>query len=169
MVSLLSLTLFTWSYIQSFAGPYYRNMIKTEKIVEQTNATFSESYDVYFQGQEILYLDAGVAAFYVDAPSYSRYFFNLPLQRWQPGKAWECEKEQYNLLMDYSGKYILYSDWMNLEKYPELQNKVTTEYHKVEGEGLVSFGAPWDPFNLADSEKTGKQINIFLFERNDST
>ncbi len=167
ITSVLSMMLFTWGYVQSFAGPYYRNMVRTEKIVTQTNDAFVNSYISQINGQKILYLDAGLAAFYVDQPSYSRYFFNLPLQRWTNGDAWECQKAQYDLIMNYSGKHILYHDWMDLSKYPEIKNKIETEYRLVENTGLVSYGAPWNPFNLLDSRQTGTQISIRLYTRNE--
>ena len=48
-----------------------------------------------FGDEPVLFLDAGATPFYVDAPSYSRYFFNLPMQRWQPGLDWEIQKSEF--------------------------------------------------------------------------
>jgi len=56
---------------------------------------------------------------------------------------------------------------MDLSKYPEIKNKIETEYRLVENTGLVSYGAPWNPFNLLDSRQTGTQISIRLYTRNE--
>ena len=101
-----------------------------------------------FGDEPVLFMDSGMAPFYVDAPSYSRYFFDLPLQRWSEGKDWEIQKEEYDHLMDYQGKYIVYDGWIRLDKYPRLKEKIDTEYIVLENSGLWFHAPDWDVFKL---------------------
>lgn len=109
-----------------------------------------------------LVADAVVGAFYMGAPSYSRYFFNLPMQRFKVGDTWVCQQEQYALLMQYTGKYIVYSDWFGIEKYPQLQQKLETEYERIDGKDLLLYTPSWDVFSLTDVQaiKPGAYILI---------
>lgn len=101
-----------------------------------------------FCEKPVLFLDGGAAPFYIDAQSYSKYFFNLPLQRWQEGKKWEIQEQEYELVMNYTGKYILYSNWIGIEKYPELKQKIDNEYEKIPYSGLFVYSPEWNVFVL---------------------
>jgi membrane protein len=141
----LMVCLFFWMNYASVIAPYYRNIRAIEKQTVRMNQTiFPEDMGA----EPVLFLDAGYTAFYTDAPSYSRYFFNLPLQRSQKEDRWECQEEQYELLMKYSGKYVVYSDWLGLNKYPELKAKLENEYTPLENGELYGYSPSWDVFTL---------------------
>ncbi len=156
---LLTVTLFFWMNYSSFVAPYYRNICAAER---QATTVNSEAVPQDIGDDKVLYLDAGVGAFYMGAPSYSRYFFNLPMQRFKAGDTWVCQQEQYALLMQYTGKYIVYSDWFGIEKYPQLQQKLETEYERIDGKDLLLYTPSWDVFSLTDVQamKPGAYILI---------
>ncbi len=141
----LSVSVFLWMNYSSMISPKYRNLVAlTKRSVEICDNVFPED----FGDEPVLFMDSGMAPFYVDAPSYSRYFFDLPLQRWSEGKDWEIQKEEYDHLMDYQGKYIVYDGWIRLDKYPRLKEKIDTEYIVLENSGLWFHAPDWDVFKL---------------------
>lgn len=142
----LSVSVFLWMNYSSVMSPKYRNlMVLRKKSVELCSNIFPED----FGDEPVLYMDAGVAPFYVDAPSYSRYFFNLPLQRWSEGKKWKVQKDEYNSCMNYKGKYIVYDSWFKLDKYPQLKEKIEAEYVILENSGLWFYSPDWNVFSLS--------------------
>lgn len=149
---ILSVCLFLWMNYSSVISPKYRNMKELDKYsMEICEDVFPKD----FCEKPVLFLDGGAAPFYIDVPSYSRYFFNLPLQRWQEGKEWEIQEQEYNLVMNYTGKYILYSNWIGIEKYPELKQKIDNEYEKIPYSGLFVYSPEWNVFIL--NEPSGIQ------------
>ena len=140
-----SVCLFLWMNYYSVISPKYRNMKELDKYsMEICEDVFPED----FCEKPVLFLDGGAAPFYIDAQSYSKYFFNLPLQRWQEGKKWEIQEQEYELVMNYTGKYILYSNWIGIEKYPELKQKIDNEYEKIPYSGLFVYSPEWNVFVL---------------------
>lgn len=158
---LFTACMFFWMNYCSFIAPYFRNIKAAENMSATMNRT---AFPNDIGDEEVLYLDAGTAAFYIDAPSYSRYFFNLPMQRWKSGKDWEAQKEEYEKLMNYSGKYIIYSGWFNLDKYPDLKKKIDTEYEKLPYE-LYLYGPSWNVFDLKTLDKTVTSYGNYILVR----
>ena len=64
--------------------------------------------------------------------------------------------------MQYTGKYIVYSDWFGIEKYPQLQQKLETEYERIDGKDLLLYTPSWDVFSLTDVQamKPGAYILV---------
>ena len=114
----------------------------------QSEEACKELFPEDFGDEPVLFLDGGTVPFYVDAPSYSRYFFCLPLQRWKEGADWELQKQKYERLMLYEGKYIVYSNWFGLAKYPDLLEKIETEYERIPDSGIWTFSPDWSFFKL---------------------
>jgi hypothetical protein len=98
----------------------------------------------------VLYLDAGVAPYYLRANSSGRYICPLPLQRDSPD--WNLAanyafQRTYAEAMAYNGTYIIwdgsvgYSDWIH-STYPNRQpliSKLETEYDVVWTKGWVIY------------------------------
>lgn len=148
LACVLTVCLFFWMNYSSVIAPYHRNIVAIEKAAADINRA---ALPADFGEERVLYLDSGLIAFYADAPSYSRYFFNLPMQRYQNGDDWDCQKSEHELLLGYTGKYIVYSDWFHLEKYPDLKEKLENEYVKLENSNLLAYSPAWDLFSLAET------------------
>lgn len=161
----LSICLFFWMNYSSVISPKYSNMRELDKYsMEICKNVFPKDFDE----TPVLFLDAGATLFYVDAPSYSRYFFNLPLQRWQEGKKWEIQEKEYELVMNYTGKYILYSNWIGIEKYPELKQKIENEYEKIPFSGVFVYSPEWNVFvldELPDIKEIQDSNDVYIMVR----
>lgn len=161
----MTISCFFWVDFLSALAPYYRNV----RTLDWYSYALTESAlpkDIC--EQEILFLEAGNAAFYIDAPSYSRYFFNLPLQRWKSGEQWEWKDDEYEKIIEYQGKYIIIDyNWFLLDKYPELKSKLQEEYTKIPCEKLRFYSPSWNVFSIADyGWYTGyENINLCILER----
>lgn len=161
----LSVCLFFWMNYSSIISPKYRNMKKLDEYsMEICKNVFPED----FCEKPVLFLDGGAAPFYIDAQSYSRYFFNLPLQRWHEGKRWEIQEKEYKLIMNYTGKYILYSNWIGIEKYPGLKKKIENEYEKIPFSGMFVYSPDWNVFvlnELPDIRTIQNSNDVYLMVR----
>ena len=51
--------------------------------------------------------------------------------------------------MQYDGKYIVYSGWFGIDKYPQLKDKIDTEYERLENSGLFLYSPDWNVFSLS--------------------
>lgn len=166
-IIIVSAGCFFWMNYSSVFAPKHQNEIEMLKRSEEIcKLSFPED----FSSEPVLYLDGGAVPFYVDAPSYSRYFFDLPLQRWSSGKEWEVQKSEYEKLMNYSGKYIVYTGWFGLDKYPDLQNKINSEYSVLSNSGIYTFSPDWNVFSLSippDIEQTNASSGAYILVRND--
>nr|WP_300840662.1 hypothetical protein [uncultured Acetatifactor sp.] len=136
---------FFYMNYSSLIVPKYRN---ERMLLIQSEEACKELFPEDFGDEPVLFLDGGTVPFYVDAPSYSRYFFCLPLKRWKEGADWELQKQKYERLMLYEGKYIVYSNWFGLAKYPDLLEKIETEYERIPDSGIWTFSPDWSFFKL---------------------
>lgn len=146
---MLTLTICSFFYLNysSFVAPKWRN---EQMLLKQSEAACAGLFPDDFGNEPVLFLDEGAVTFYVDAPSYSKYFYNLPMQRWQSGNDWALQKSEYEALMNYYGKYIVYTNWFGLEKYPELQRKIENEYKRIPQSSIYTFSPNWNFFNLSN-------------------
>ena len=135
--------LFFWMNYNSFIAPQCRNLMHLDRMVAEYN---KDALPEDYGDEPVLFLDAGVAAYYTDAPSYSRYYFNLPLQRWNAGDEWECKELELDKLMAYDGEYILHTSWFPLNKYPEVQQKLHDEYELYTS--IMDYAPSWNVFTL---------------------
>lgn len=162
----LAVGVFFYGNYSSFVSPKSRNLIAMTKSSEKMMENFPDDF-----GEEpVLLLDSGTVTFYRDAKSYSEYYYNLPMQRWSEGKKWAVQESEYNKLMKYSGKYIVYMDWFRLEKYPELQNKIENEYIRLDGSGYWAYSATWNMFQLdeaPDAENVRNSEDTYILIRKD--
>lgn len=164
----LSVCLFLWMNYSSVISPKYRNMKELDKY---SMKICEDAFPEDFCEKPVLFLDGGTTPFYIDAQSYSRYFFNLPLQRWQEGKKWEIQKQEYELIMNYTGKYILYSNWFGIEKYPELKQKIDKEYEKIPYSGLFLYSPEWNVFVLnepSNIQEIQNSNDVYIMIRKDN-
>lgn len=143
----MTVCIFFYMNYSSFLAPKFWN---ERQLLKWSEETCADLFPDDFRDDPVLFLDAGAVPFYVDAPSYSRYFFNLPLQRWKEGDDWELQREEYEKLMQYDGKYIVYTGWFGLEKYPELQAKIAAEYEKIPNSGIYTYSPDWNFFRLSE-------------------
>lgn len=85
--------------------------------------------------EQVLFLTEGGINYFLPNPSYSRYFYPLPLQRiaLNPGlKETEVYQKTLQSFLNYKGEYIVWQpDWFNLEFHPKLQNFINTEFVEV--------------------------------------
>jgi len=108
------------------------------KELSQDRASFIQKMDSEYnlsKESEILFLSSGTVNFFIHCKSYSRYYFPLPLQR-LPGntvlKNKSIYKVTYQQFLNYKGNYIIIeSDWLKLIYYPELHNKILSEYKYI--------------------------------------
>ena len=144
---ILVLTVCSFFYLNysSVIAPKWRN---EQMLLKQSEKACVGLFPKDFSDEPVLFLDAGSASFYIDAPSYSRYFFNLPMQRWQPGNEWPLQKSEYEKLMNYNGKYVVYTNWFGIEKYPDFQAKIENEYERIPGSSIYTFSPDWKFFSL---------------------
>lgn len=164
----LTLTVAAFFYVNysSFIAPKSRNMIAMTK----SSAKMMKNFPDDFGSEPVLLLDSGTVTFYNDARSYSEYFYNLPMARWKPGKEWDVQRREYDKLMDYNGKYIVYMSWFGLEKYPELQNKIETEYTRLDDSGYWVYSANWNMFQLdtvPDIDSIKSSDSAYILVRSD--
>lgn len=164
----LSICFFLWTTYSSFFSIEYRNLRRlTERSIEICAYAFPQD----FSDEPVLFLDDGKASFYKSVPSYSRYFFDLPLQRWNQGDDWKVQQEEYEKVLAYDGKYIvIHSGWFNLEKYPDLEDKINTEYKKLENGGLYFHSPDGDYFtyqDIPDIAKVLENSEVYILVRND--
>lgn len=98
--------------------------VETEKVLEEIN---------FDKTQEVLYLDDGFGAYCLEAPSYLKYFFPLPLQRLPEDSQLECYVDALKKVHEYEGRYIsVYENWFfKGDKYQELKNKIKNEYEYI--------------------------------------
>ncbi|MBQ8605434.1 MAG: hypothetical protein IJ408_01745 [Clostridia bacterium] len=147
----LTVCFFLWANFLTALAPYYKNIraLDANSVVMSQKNIPSDIGD----GQ-VLFLDAGSAPFYIDAPSYSRYFFNLPLQRWNEGDEWEWKDTEYEKLLAFDGKYVVIDySWFKIDKYPELKAKLESEYVSLPSEDLRFYSPNWrwyDRIELSD-------------------
>lgn len=162
----LTVCFFLWSNFLSALAPYYKNL-RTIDEFSYISSTRDIPKDI---GEgEVLFLDSGAAAFYIDAPSYSRYFFNLPLQRWTTQDKWEWKDTEYQKALAFDGKYVVVDyGWMNMNNLPELNQKLNSEYTVLETQNLRVWSPYWqwydlqniDVFTDNDKYKTGLKILV---------
>lgn len=145
VIIVLTVSSFFYLNYSSFVAPKWRN---EQMLLRQSENACANLFPEDFGDEPVLFLDEGSVSFYVDAPSYSRYFFDLPMQRWQPGCDWPIQKSEYERLMEYSGKYIVYTSWFGLDKYPDLQAKIENEYERIPGSSIYTFSPDWKFFVL---------------------
>jgi hypothetical protein len=113
--------------------------------VEEIQAQFHISDE-----PSVLYLDAGVAPYYLQANSSGRYICPLPLQRDSP--EWDLTdnyafQQTYREALDYNGTYIIwdgsvgYNDWIHsgYENRKPLLDKLDREYEIVWTKGWVIY------------------------------
>lgn len=146
MFLVLTACAFLYMNYSSFIAPKYRN---ERKLLQQSEEACKNLFPDDFGDEPVLFLDGGTVPFYVDAPSYSRYFFCLPLQRFKAGEDWEIQAQEYKKLMLYEGKYIVYSNWFGLGKYPDLQAKIEAEYERISDSSIWTFSPDWNFFRLS--------------------
>lgn len=98
----------------------------------------------------VLYLDAGVAPYYLMANSTGRYICVLPLQRDSP--TWNMTNQKsfqqiYSDIMNYEGEYIVwdgdvgYNDWIHseYENRKPIVDKISREYDLVWDKGWIIY------------------------------
>lgn len=157
--------IFFYLNYSSFIAPKFRN---ERQLLKWSEETCVDLFPDDFREEPVLFLDGGVVPFYVDAPSYSRYFFNLPMQRWKEGDDWELQREEYEKVMQYDGKYIVYTGWFGLEKYPDLQAKIQAEYERIPNSGIGIYYEDWNFFKLSDLpdiEDIRRSDNAYILKR----
>ncbi len=159
---------FFWLNYSSALSPKYRNETSIRNAAaEACVGLFPQD----FGDGPVLFLDGGTTPFYVEAPSYSRYFYNLPMERWSEGKTWPLQAAEYKRLMEYEGKYIVYASWFGIEKYPDLQRKLEEEYVPIKGSGIFTYSPDWEPFELSpipDKESLRDSTDAYLLVRKGS-
>lgn len=83
----------------------------------------------------VLYLAEGFPTYFTCLYSYSRYYYPLPLQRAITNnlslKNTLIFKQTLREFLDYKGEYIIKTNWFPLEKIPELNQKISSEYEVV--------------------------------------
>lgn len=165
VVCVLSVSIFFWANYSSALSPKHQNLRALNEISEEI---MSSAFPEDFGDEPVLFMDSGAIPFYADAPSYSRYFYNLPMQRWKEGDDWEVQKSEYEKLMAYDGKYIVYQSWFGIDKYPELKEKIDKEYEKMEDRGLYVHAPNWDVFKLVeelDSSQIIRKSGTYILVR----
>lgn len=85
--------------------------------------------------ETVMYLTEGGINYFLPNPSYSRYFYPLPLQRvgLNP-KLKETEVYQNTLksFLNYQGNYIVWQpDWFNLKMFPSLNEYISQNFEEV--------------------------------------
>ena len=119
-----------------------------------------------------LFLDPGAAPYFFHTNSSCRYSTPLPVQRYN--SEWNVTgnraySEEYNCIMNYSGKYIIGLDWWmgrNITERTEIFGKIDREYFKVwnrswdiyERKVEVAPDIDWD-YN--SNVTLGKKVNDF--------
>ena len=161
----LAVCIFFWFHYSSCLSEKHDNLVEHQiQSVITSNNTFPED----FGDAPVLFLDAGSAPFYADAPSYSRYFFNLPMQRWSEKKDWPIQAAEYEKLLAYDGKYILYDPWFQIEKYPALVEKLNNEYTVLSNSGLYLHSPDWNllkVFPVPDAERVQAFSSCVIYVR----
>ena len=137
----LAVCLFFWLSYDCAISNKHNNLVDLQK---QSVSVCSSNFPDDFGDAPVLFLDGGTAPFYADAPSYSRYFFNLPMQRWSVGKDWPIQQAEYEKMLAYQGKYIVFSSWFGIEKYPDLVQKLNEEYEPLSNGGLYFHSPDWN-------------------------
>ena len=77
------------------------------------------------------------------------------MQRWSEKKDWPIQAAEYEKLLAYDGKYILYDPWFQIEKYPALVEKLNNEYAVLSNSGLYLHSPDWNllkVFPVPDAE-----------------
>lgn len=78
--------------------------------------------------EEILFLTEGGINYFLPNPSYSKYFYPLPLQRVALNpqlKETEVYQQTLNDFLNYQGEYIVWQpDWFNLNLHPKFKDFV---------------------------------------------
>lgn len=144
----LTVCFFLWANFLTALAPYYKNLRTFNKYsyissVRDIPADIGED--------EVLFLDSGAAPFYIDAPSYSRYFFNLPLQRWTKQDEWEWKDSEYEKVLAFDGKYVVMDyGWMKMDNLPELKQKLESEYTVLETPNMRIWSPYWQWYDLRD-------------------
>lgn len=166
VILILSFGLFLWGNYSSILSTKVRNL---RMLVSTYEPIIKNSFPEDFNEEPVLNLAFGDPMFYIDAPSYSRYFYNLPLQRWMPGdKEWDTQKSEYEKVLAYDGKYIIIEEWFYLDKYPELKKKLEEEYEIIENSGLAAYPSPQEYFTLTaipDAEQIAKSSKRYILKR----
>lgn len=167
-ILVLTVCMLYWTTYSSALSMKYRNLRRLNQRSVEISAL---AYPSDFSNAPVLFLDGGTASFYKSAPSYSRYFFNLPMQRWKQGDHWEIQKYEYEKIMNYKGKYIIYSSWFSLDKYPELQKKLNDEYEKLPGSGIYHHSPNWNFFEyetIPDIQNTLENSETYILLRKET-
>lgn len=161
----MAVCIFFWCNYSSCISYKYNNLVDLQM---QSVSICDSAFPSDFGDEPVLFLDSGSASFYADAPSYSRYFFNLPMQRWNPEKNWAVQIEEYEKMMTYDGKYIVYTPWFGLRKYPDLLAKIDSEYEVLANSGLYFHSPEWNLFmsvNAPDVSKIDMNESCFVYVR----
>lgn len=166
-IIVLTVVCFFWGNYSSIFSPKHRN---ERQLAKQSEEICKRAFPDDFGNEAVLFLDAGSVPFYIDAPSYSRYFFNLPMNRWSDGKKWEVHRSEYEKIMQYNGKYIVYTSWFGLNRYPDLQEKINKEYTHLVDSGMYTFSPDWNVFSLSslpDIRKTMATSDCHILVKNE--
>lgn len=165
---LLTVCMLYWTTYSSAISLKYENFRALNEVAVQiSELAFPDDWS----SEPVFLLDDGSSTFYKSAPSFTRYFFNLPMQRWTKGNDWYLQKQEYEKFKNYNGKYILYSSWFGLEKYPELIEKINNEYKRLPGSGMYYHSPSWNFFELLeipDVQETLKNTDICILVRKDA-
>lgn len=157
----------------NFSGYHSSYMIRQRELEEMANAKVKDFLNFYPEieaADETLFLDAGVIPFYIDNPSYSKYVYNLPLQRYRSISQgnWKSHEEELQKLMEYDGRFIVWIPWFKLELYPEFKEKIESEYH-IFSESLVVHSADWSFIDLTNIDSIGSGDCAIIYEANSYT
>ena len=134
----IALSGFFWARYQSpwSLFPAYGEVAETER---QVFGRFDAEYGLS-QQDIILYLTGdGISAYYYGAPSQCRYFTLEAIKRANSNVgARDLQnrpvfQESMQCILSYQGKYlILTPEWKQLQQFPQVMNKIATEYELVD-------------------------------------
>jgi len=123
--------------------PLFPMWYEEKQRVAQTQDNWREIKD-QIDDREILYLDDGRGAYYLGNPSYSRYFFNLPIQRADMNntrlRQSTIYSEELKNILAYSGKYVvLQPSWFKLHNHPDIEEMLDQDYILQEQTGPIQL------------------------------
>ncbi len=120
--------------LAGWSVPNVPEQIRRPLPVRELFAEWNHQFQLH-QEPEILYLDAGYAAYAIGARSWCRYFFPLPIQRATHRKLLlklPVTQETLARILQYEGRYIVHHfRWLPLPKVPELDAMIRERYRLV--------------------------------------
>jgi len=123
--------LIAWFLYGSLWGRFSRREMKAAEKEQRIYTELKLKYQLHKE-PNILYLSDGVFTYYMDAPSFSRYFLPVCLARAKSDQSLKSEsvfKETMEEALSYDGEYIVYQpEWIRLEVLPALRDKIEKEY-----------------------------------------